>query len=61
MPVDAAILRARRSLRTVTETDELRSRDIAHHALGGYSLPAEHAVLAAAPIMKIDAEQVHMG
>jgi hypothetical protein len=59
--VAEAVLRARHSLRLLTETEHVQSRDIAHHASGSFSLQAEHAVLAAEQIVKIDADQIHMG
>jgi hypothetical protein len=55
------ILRARRSLRILTETEHVRSRDIDHRASGTYSVQAEHAVVEAQQIVKIDADQIHMG
>jgi hypothetical protein len=59
--VAETILRGRRSLRILTETEQVRSRDIDLRASGSFSLHAEHAVLAAQEIVKIDADQIHMG
>lgn len=55
------VQRARRVLRRVEETDELRAGRIDHAARATYRLHAEHALVTAEGLVKLDAAQVHLG
>ncbi|MFT3772854.1 MAG: DUF3540 domain-containing protein [Minicystis sp.] len=53
--------KVQRSYRTVTETDQLRAERIDYTAEKVMSLHAEHALVSADELFKVDAEQIHLG
>ncbi|APR87192.1 hypothetical protein A7982_12541 [Minicystis rosea] len=53
--------RVQRSYRTVAETDHLRAQRIDHTAEKTMSLHAEHALVTADELVKVDGEQIHLG
>ena len=53
--------KVQRSYRTVTETDQLRAERIDYTAEKVMSLHAEHALVSADELVKVDAEQIHLG
>jgi hypothetical protein len=53
--------KVQRSYRTVTETDQLRAERIDYTADKVMSLHAEHALVSADELVKVDAEQIHLG
>lgn len=55
------VTRARQSLRVVEGSDQLRSGDIDHRATGSLSLQGDTAFLTGETVVKVDAEQIHMG
>ncbi len=59
--LDRVSQRVRQSYRTVAETDHLRAERIDHTADKTMSLHAEHALVTADELVKVDAEQIHLG
>lgn len=53
--------KVQRSYRTITETDQLRAERIDYKADKVMSLHAEHALISADELVKVDAEQIHLG
>jgi hypothetical protein len=56
-----ALARVRRSSRFVEESDQLRAGDVDHRAAGNMQLRARTAFVTAETVVRIDAEQIHMG
>jgi hypothetical protein len=59
--VGRLLTRARRSYRFVEEGEHLRAGTIDHAAQGTMHLRAEHAVIKAGSIVKVDGGQIHLG
>jgi hypothetical protein len=59
--VDRVTQRVKRVYRSVEETDQLRAGRIDYVAANTMSLHAENAVVTAEQLVKVDAEQVHVG
>ena len=55
------LTRAKRSSRFIEESDQLRAGDIDHRAEGTLQLHAETAFITADTVVRVDAEQIHMG
>jgi Protein of unknown function (DUF3540) len=53
--------RTRRSSRFVEESDQLRARDIDHRAEGTMHLHASSTLMTADVVVRVDADQIHMG
>ncbi len=53
--------RVKRAYRTVEETDQLKADRIDYTAAKTMSLHAEHALLTAEELVKMDADQIHLG
>ncbi|UQA58341.1 DUF3540 domain-containing protein [Polyangium aurulentum] len=53
--------RARTSLRTVEELDQVRARHIDYAAAGNAHLRGENALVSAEDLVKLNAEQIHIG
>lgn len=53
--------RVQRSYRTITETDQVRARRIDYTAEKTASVHGEHAIVTADDLVKVDAEQIHLG
>jgi Protein of unknown function (DUF3540) len=53
--------KVQRSYRTVTETDQVRAERIDYTAEKTLSLHGEHALVSADELVKVDAEQIHLG
>lgn len=53
--------RLQRSYRTVVETDQLRAERIDYSAEKTVNIHGEHALLTAEELVKVDAEQIHLG
>ncbi len=53
--------RVKRSLRKVEELDQLHARQIDHRADKAMSMRAANALLTAETLVKVDAEQIHLG
>ena len=53
--------RVQRSYRTVTETDQVRAQRIDYTADKTMRLHGEHALITADELVKVDAEQIHLG
>jgi hypothetical protein len=53
--------RVQRSYRTVAETDQLRAQRIDYTAEKTMHLHGEHALVTADELVKVDAEQIHLG
>ncbi len=58
---DHVLTRAKRSTRLIEETDHLRSSDIDHRATGTLQLHARTSLVTADTIVRVDADQIHMG
>jgi hypothetical protein len=59
--VERLTQKVQRSYRTVTETEQLRAERIDYTAEKVMSLHAEHALVSADELVKVDAEQIHLG
>lgn len=59
--VGLVVTRARQSLRFIDGNDQLRSGDIDHRATGSMSLQADCTFLTGETVVKVDADQIHMG
>ncbi len=59
--VGRMIARASQSFRFVEGLDQLRSQDIDHRASGSLSLHADSSFITAEAVVKLDANQIHMG
>lgn len=59
--VERVTQKVQRSYRTVAETDQLRAERVDYRADKVMSLHAEHALVSADELVKIDAEQIHLG
>jgi hypothetical protein len=55
------LTRAKRSSRFIEESDQMRAGDIDHRADGTLQLQAEVAFVTADTVVRIDADQIHMG
>lgn len=55
------LTRARRSSRFIEEADNLRSGEIDHRAEGTMQLQAKTAFITAETVVRVDADQIHMG
>ncbi|WP_437321051.1 DUF3540 domain-containing protein [Sorangium sp. So ce385] len=53
--------KVKRAYRVVTEQDHLRAERIDHAARSTLTLRAEHAIVAAKELVKVDGEQIHLG
>jgi hypothetical protein len=53
--------KVQRSYRTITETDQVRAQRIDYTAEKTLSLHGEHALVSADELVKVDAEQIHLG
>jgi hypothetical protein len=58
---DHVLTRAKRSSRFVEGSDQMRAGDIDHRADGTLQLRAESAFITADTIVRVDADQIHMG
>ena len=58
---DHVLTRAKRASRFIEESDQMRAGDIDHRAEGTLQLHAEVAFVTAETVVRIDAEQIHMG
>jgi len=58
---DHVLTRVKRSSRFVEESDHLRAGDIDHRAQGTLQLRGEVAFVTADTVVRVDAEQIHMG
>jgi hypothetical protein len=58
---DHVLTRAKRGSRFIEESDQVRAGDIDHRAEGTLQLQAEVAFITADTIVRVDAEQIHMG
>ncbi len=58
---DRIFQKAKRVYRVVTEQDNLRAESIDHAAKRTMSLRAEHAIVMAKELVKVDGEQIHLG
>ena len=59
--VDRLLTRARRSFRFIAEGEHLRARDIDHRAEETVQLRGRTAFVTADTLVKVDADQIHMG
>jgi hypothetical protein len=59
--VDRFSQRAKRSYRTVEEIDQVRARQIDYAAEGNAHLRGENALVTAIDVVKVNADQVHLG
>jgi hypothetical protein len=59
--VDRFSQRAKRSYRTVEEIDQVRARQIDYAAEGTAHLRGENALVTAVDVVKVNADQVHLG
>jgi hypothetical protein len=59
--LDRLRLRARSSLRTVEELDQVRARHIDYAARGNAHLRGENTLVTAEDLVKVNADQVHLG
>ncbi len=55
------LTRAKRGSRFIEESDQLRAGDIDHRAEGNLQLRAETAFITADTVVRVDADQIHMG
>jgi hypothetical protein len=55
------LTRARRSSRFIDETDHVRAEEIDHRATGTLQLRAKTAFVTADNVVRVDADQIHMG
>lgn len=55
------LTRATRSSRFIAESDQMRAGDIDHRAEGTLQLQADLAFVSADTLVRVDAEQIHMG
>jgi hypothetical protein len=55
------LCRARRSSRFVEGSDQLRAGDIDHRADGTLQMRAETMFMTADTVVRVDADQIHMG
>lgn len=55
------LTRAKRSTRFIEESDQLRAGDVDHRAEGTLQLQAKTAFITADTVVRLDAEQIHMG
>ena len=55
------LTRAQRASRFIAETDQMRAGDIDHRAEGTLQLQADLAFVTADTLVRVDAEQIHMG
>jgi hypothetical protein len=53
--------KAGRSYRTVADVDQLRAGAIDHSATDAMTLGARNTVVTAEQLLKVDAEQIHLG
>jgi len=58
---DHVLTRAKRGSRFIEESDQMRAGDIDHRAEGTLQLQAEAAFITADTIVRVDADQIHMG
>lgn len=58
---DHVLTRAKCSSRFIEESDQTRARDIDHRAEGKLQLHAEVAFITADTVVRVDADQIHMG
>lgn len=58
---DRVLTRTKDAIRTVEGSDQLRAGDIDHRAAGTLQLQAETALIGADSVVRVDAEQIHMG
>ncbi len=58
---ERVLSRVRRSFRFVTETEQLRAGEIDHRAEQTLTLRGQTAFLTGETLVKVDAEQIHMG
>ncbi|MDI1428237.1 MULTISPECIES: DUF3540 domain-containing protein [Polyangium] len=58
---DRIFQKAKRVYRVVTEQDNLRAESIDHAAKRTLSMRAEHAIVMAKELVKVDGEQIHLG
>ncbi len=58
---DHVLTRARRSSRFIESSDQLRAGDIDHRADGSLQMRAETMFITADTVVRVDAEQIHMG
>jgi Protein of unknown function (DUF3540) len=58
---DRIFQKAKRVYRVVTEQDNLRAESIDHAAKRTLSIRAEHAIITAKELVKVDGEQIHLG
>ena len=58
---DHVLTRAKRSSRFIEESDQMRAGDIDHRAEGTLQLHAEVAFITADTVVRVDADQIHMG
>jgi hypothetical protein len=55
------LTRAKRGTRFIEESDQLRAGDVDHRAEGTLQLSAKTAFVTADTVVRVDAEQIHMG
>jgi hypothetical protein len=55
------LTRAKRGTRFIEESDQLRAGDVDHRAEGTLQLRAKTAFITAETVVRVDAEQIHMG
>ena len=55
------LVRASRSTRIIAESDQVRAGDIDHRAEGTLQLQADIALVSAGQLVRVDADQIHMG
>lgn len=58
---DHFLVRAKRATRQIEESDQLRAGTIDHRADGSLHLHAETAFVTADTVVRVDADQIHMG
>ena len=58
---DHVLTRAKRSSRFIEESDQMRAGDIDHRAEGTLQLHADVAFVTADTVVRVDADQIHMG
>ena len=58
---DHVLTRAKRGSRFIEESDQLRAGDIDHRAEGTLQLHADVAFVTAETVVRVDADQIHMG
>lgn len=58
---DRVLTRAKDAIRLVEGSDQLRAGDVDHRAAGTLQLQAETALISADSVVRVDAEQIHMG